>query len=192
MKDVRMFILRVASAAALFYGTAEFFKDPENLADILSGGDELMSEMYDWGHNKFMGIQDNSTQIEVKKSARQIYAEAFMDDESDVMRTNTQFVQYADDDAVKTVLNGKKIVCFYENIIGDDTCTIDGHARNIAYNERVNLTDSKTTIGVVEYRKLQEAYQIAAKRCRVNGKVLKAYELQAITWVTWRKQHGIA
>ena len=101
MKDVRMFILRVASAAALFYGTAEFFKDPENLADILSGGDELMSEMYDWGHNKFMGIQDNSTQIEVKKSARQIYAEAFMDDESDVMRTNTQFVQYADDDAVK-------------------------------------------------------------------------------------------
>jgi hypothetical protein len=98
----------------------------------------------------------------------------------------------ADDDAVKTVLNGKKIVCFYENIIGDDTCTIDGHARNIAYNERVNLTDSKTTIGVVEYRKLQEAYQIAAKRCRVNGRTLKAYELQAITWVTWRKQHGIA
>ncbi len=95
-------------------------------------------------------------------------------------------------DEVKTILKGKKIVCFYENIMGDDTCTIDGHARNIAYNERVNLTDNKTNIGVVEYRNLQDAYRIAASRCRVNGKRLKAYELQAITWVTWRKLHGIA
>ncbi len=94
-------------------------------------------------------------------------------------------------DEVKTILNGKKIVCFYENIMGDDTCTIDGHARNIAYNERVNLTDNKTSIGVKEYANLQDAYRIAASRCRVNGRRLKAYELQAITWVTWRKLHGI-
>ena len=95
-------------------------------------------------------------------------------------------------DEVKPILNGKKIVCFYENIMGDDTCTIDGHARNIAYAERVNLTDGKTSIGVKEYANLQDAYRIAASRCRVNGRRLKAYELQAITWVTWRKMHGIA
>ena len=95
-------------------------------------------------------------------------------------------------DEVKTILNGKKIICFYENIMGDDTCTIDGHARNIAYAERVNLTDGKTSIGVKEYANLQDAYRIAASRCRVNGRRLKAYELQAITWVTWRKLHGIA
>lgn len=95
-------------------------------------------------------------------------------------------------DDTKTILNGRKIVCFYENIMGEDTCTIDGHARNIAYNERHNLTDTKTNIGVKEYAMLQEAYRLAAKRCRVNGRALKAYELQAITWVTWRKQHGIA
>jgi len=95
-------------------------------------------------------------------------------------------------DEVKTILNGKKIVNFYENIMGDDTCTIDGHARNIAYNEKVNLTDNKTSIGVKEYANLQDAYRIAASRCRVNGRRLKAYELQAITWVTWRKLHGIA
>lgn len=95
-------------------------------------------------------------------------------------------------DEVKDILNGKKIVCFYENIMGDDTCTIDGHARNIAYAERVNLTDGKTSIGVKEYANLQDAYRIAASRCRVNGRRLKAYELQAITWVTWRKMHGIA
>ena len=95
-------------------------------------------------------------------------------------------------DEVKPIRNGKKIVCFYENIMGDDTCTIDGHARNIAYAERVNLTDGKTSIGVKEYANLQDAYRIAASRCRVNGRRLKAYELQAITWVTWRKMHGIA
>ena len=93
---------------------------------------------------------------------------------------------------VKEMLNGRKIVCFYENIMGEDTCTIDGHARNIAYNERVNLTDNKTSIGVKEYANLQEAYRQAAKRCTVNGRKFKAYELQAVTWVTWRKQHGIA
>ena len=93
---------------------------------------------------------------------------------------------------IKAILNGRKIVCFYENIMGEDTCTIDGHARNIAYNERVNLTDNKTSIGVKEYANLQEAYRQAAKRCTVNGRRFKAYELQAVTWVTWRKQHGIA
>ena len=95
-------------------------------------------------------------------------------------------------DDTKAILNGRKIVCFYENIMGEDTCTIDGHARNIAYNERVNLTDNKTNIGVKEYANLQEAYRQAAKRCTVNGRRFKAYELQAVTWVTWRKQHGIA
>ena len=95
-------------------------------------------------------------------------------------------------DEVKAILNGKKIVCFYENILGEDTCTIDGHARNIAYNQRVNLTDGKTSIGKLEYANLQEAYVQASKRCRVNGRRLKAYELQAITWVTWRKIHNIA
>ena len=93
---------------------------------------------------------------------------------------------------IKAILNGRKIVCFYENIMGEDTCTIDGHARNIAYNERVNLTDNKTNIGVKEYANLQEAYRQAAKRCTVNGRMFKAYELQAVTWVTWRKQHSIA
>ena len=95
-------------------------------------------------------------------------------------------------DEVKPILNGKKIVCFYENIMGDDTCTIDGHARNIAYNERVNLTDNRTNIGIKEYANLQEAYRQAAKRCKVDGRQMKPYELQAITWVTWRKLHGIA
>ena len=101
MFNIGMLVLRIFSALAIAYGANEFFSDPSNVEDLLTGSDEMWHEMYDWGHNKFMGIADNSTQIELKKSARQIYAEAFMEDEGDMMRTNTQFVQYADDDAVK-------------------------------------------------------------------------------------------
>ena len=96
-----------------------------------------------------------------------------------------------DHDGIIDRLNGQKIVSFYRNIMGDDTCTIDGHARNIAYGERVGLTDDKTNIGVKEYRTLQAEYVAAAKRTRVNGRALKAFELQAITWVTWRRIHNI-
>ena len=45
-------------------------KDPENLKGFTDGSNELIDELFTWGHNKFMGIADNSTQIEVKKSAR--------------------------------------------------------------------------------------------------------------------------
>lgn len=96
-----------------------------------------------------------------------------------------------DYDQTKKILNGQKIVCFFQNIMGEDTCTIDGHARNIAYAERVNLTDNKTNIGVKEYRELQQAYIDAAKKLRYQNKRIKAYELQAITWVAWRRMHGI-
>ena len=96
-----------------------------------------------------------------------------------------------DYDTVKMLLSGKKITCFYENIMGEDTCTIDGHARNIAYAERVNLTDAKTSVGVKEYAELQEAYLEATKRLRYQNKRPKSYELQAVTWVAWRRMHGI-
>ena len=96
-----------------------------------------------------------------------------------------------DYDSMKVKLSGQKTTCFYENIMGENTCTIDGHARNIAYMERVNLTSDKSAVGKVEYRELQEAYRQAAKKLRYQNKRLKAYELQAVTWVAWRRMHGI-
>lgn len=101
MFDVRMLLVRVASAAACFYLGQEFMKDPENLDQVLRGSTEIWDEMYDWGQHKFMGTVDPNQQIEVKKSARQIFAEAFMDDENPMFRTNTRFADYADDDAMR-------------------------------------------------------------------------------------------
>ena len=86
-----------------------------------------------------------------------------------------------------TILNGKKIVSFFRNISGDETdITIDGHARNIYYNDRQGLTTPNTNIKKNEYLDIQKAYLRASKKLGV-----KAYELQAITWVAWRRIHGI-
>lgn len=85
------------------------------------------------------------------------------------------------------ILNGKKIVSFFRNISGDETdITIDGHARNIYYNDRQGLTTPNTNIKKSEYKDIQKAYVRASRKVGI-----KAYELQAITWVTWRRIHGI-
>ena len=94
-------------------------------------------------------------------------------------------------DEVIPILNGQKITSFYQNIMGYDTCTVDGHARNIYYAERESLTDPKTNIGKKEYAMIQQAYVEAGSMLKVNGQPLKAYEVQAVTWVSWRRIHGI-
>ena len=92
---------------------------------------------------------------------------------------------YTDDD-ILTRLNGQKTRSFYSNIRGLDEVTIDGHALNIARGVRFNLTDDRTNIGKRLYRELQQAYVRAAKRVGIEP-----HNLQAITWTTWRREHGI-
>ena len=92
-----------------------------------------------------------------------------------------------DYEGAKTMLKGQKITSFFMDIMGEFNVTIDGHARNIAYGERVGLTDDRTNIGKKEYRALQAAYEEAARRVG-----LMPYQLQAITWRVWRDRHGIS
>lgn len=63
MFDIRMGLLRIASAAAIFYAASEFLKEPENLDNLVSGSSEAWNEMFEWGQNKFLGVSDNSTAI---------------------------------------------------------------------------------------------------------------------------------
>jgi hypothetical protein len=90
-------------------------------------------------------------------------------------------------DEILNRLNGKKIRSFYSNIAGLDEVTIDGHALNIARGERVELTNNKTSIGVKLYKELQECYIEAARQAGIEPR-----QMQAITWTTWRREHGIA
>ena len=91
-----------------------------------------------------------------------------------------------DDTDILTRLNGQKIRSFYSNIRGLDEVTIDGHAYNIALGIRQGLTSDKTNMGKKLYREMQSAYVKAAKRVGI-----KPHELQAITWTTWKREHGI-
>lgn len=92
-----------------------------------------------------------------------------------------------DKEAMLVRLNGRKICNFARCIWGDaSSVCVDGHARNIAYAERIGLTDSRTNIGVREYRALTAAYNEAAEIAGVPG-----YVMQAVTWTVWRRVHGI-
>ena len=91
-----------------------------------------------------------------------------------------------DYDGAKRMLKGQKITSFFCDIMGEFNVTIDGHARNIAYNERIGLTDDRTNIGVREYRGLQNAYKDAAQQLD-----MMPYQLQAVTWRVWRDRYGI-
>ena len=92
-----------------------------------------------------------------------------------------------DYDGAKRMLKGQKITSFFMDIMGEFNVTIDGHARNIAYGERIGLTDDRTNIGKKEYRAIQAAYEEAARRVG-----LMPYQLQAITRRVWRDRHGIS
>jgi hypothetical protein len=91
-----------------------------------------------------------------------------------------------DYDTAKAMLKGQKITSFFCDIMGEFNVTIDGHARNIAYAEKVGLTDDRSNIGKLEYRALQAAYEEAARQLG-----LMPYQLQAITWRVWRDRWGI-
>jgi hypothetical protein len=87
---------------------------------------------------------------------------------------------------VKPWLKGQKVEQFYTDIIDKNSngVTIDGHAKNLAYNHRVPLgTKEDKGITTKEYLRLQCAYMAANER--VNLK--RATQLQAITWLTWRE-----
>jgi len=88
---------------------------------------------------------------------------------------------------VRVILNGQKIVAFFDCIAGLDACCIDGHAYNIAMGKRETLTSDKVNVTKKMFRDLQSCYSSAAKRRGIT-----AYQMQAVTWVTWRREHGIA
>ena len=87
--------------------------------------------------------------------------------------------------ALMAKLNGRKTTAFFANIVGLDVVTVDGHAKNIHDGLRRVLKNNN--VGVKEYGIIADAYYKAANRVGIKG-----YQMQAITWVAWRRQHNIA
>ncbi len=89
------------------------------------------------------------------------------------------------DPAWETVLTGPKVTAFAETLFNPDTedsdVVLDVHAIGIAFGRRYTV---KTTpdLRQEERRRLDKAYRIVAKRYGV-----KPHQIQAVTWVTWRR-----
>lgn len=93
------------------------------------------------------------------------------------------------------VLHGDKTVAFYTLLVRaepyDTEVVVDGHAWNIARGEYTVFRKrpgyappQKAVIWPARYRLCADAYRLAAKTLR-----LPPHEVQAATWIFWRKIH---
>ncbi|MGA0100607.1 MAG: DUF7178 family protein [Burkholderiaceae bacterium] len=84
------------------------------------------------------------------------------------------------------LLKGPKLQEFAACILGDPTeVCIDGHAYSIWLGDRVTLANVPS-IGAPLRREIKAAYREAAAQLGIP-----APELQAVTWCTWRRLHGV-
>lgn len=91
------------------------------------------------------------------------------------------------------VLGGLKVRAFYQCILGEDSVCVDGHAYSIWLGERVPTTKTPK-ISEKLYNQIAADYRLAAKQInQILGIVCTASQVQAITWIVWRKLfHGEA
>lgn len=89
----------------------------------------------------------------------------------------------------ETVLGGRKVRSFYRNIVRPDRVgpvTIDRHALSIIFGRKLADSEQK----VIERK---GAYHLAAGAYRAAGRKLglPPHVVQAVTWLAWRRTHGI-
>jgi hypothetical protein len=96
-----------------------------------------------------------------------------------------------DADVIAEILNGRKVTAFYRSILGDPNAVcVDGHAYAVWIGERIP-TSQTPSIGVKLYADIARAYQLVAKRSfNLCGVTLSATQVQAVTWVTYRRLLG--
>ena len=88
-------------------------------------------------------------------------------------------------EAIAKTLNGPKITDFFLCIMGQDVCVIDGHAWCIANADRRTMQEVPS-IGKKLRSELQAAYSKAGKRHNMT-----AFQMQATTWVAWKRIHNV-
>ena len=92
---------------------------------------------------------------------------------------------------IETTLKGQKITAFYRCIMGSqDTVCVDGHAYCIWFGDRMVLSDVPN-IGKKMYAEITSDYVEAARILTESGNPITCYEVQAVTWVAWRRLHGV-
>lgn len=92
---------------------------------------------------------------------------------------------------IETILSGRKVCAFYRCIMGfNDAVCVDGHAYAIWLGERVPTTKTPS-ISAKLYETISRAYiNTATVSFDLVGECLTPAQVQAITWVTYRRLLG--
>jgi hypothetical protein len=95
-------------------------------------------------------------------------------------------------DAIAAILNGRKVTAFFLSITGrQDAVCVDGHALAIWVGQRIPTTQTPS-ISPTLYATISRAYCLVAKRSKaLCGEELTPCQVQATTWVTYRRLIGI-
>lgn len=96
-----------------------------------------------------------------------------------------------DSETIQNILSGQKVVAFYRCISGyTDTVCVDGHAYAIYLGERVPTTQTPS-LGKALYAAITRSYVLASERSvDTCGEYLTPAQVQAVTWVTYRRLLG--
>ena len=97
---------------------------------------------------------------------------------------------------IRDILNGNKVKAFFDCIhnyeTNKTTVCIDGHAKAIYIGEKFALSSNSSSITNKQYRVISQAYIDATKEINESeGTSYLPYQIQAITWVAWRRIHNI-
>jgi hypothetical protein len=97
-------------------------------------------------------------------------------------------LESVDTEAIASILSGQKVVAFYRSIMGDKNAVcVDGHAYAIFIGERIPTTKTPSITPKL-FETIQRAYQLVSKRSvELCGVELSPTQVQAITWVTYRR-----
>ena len=97
---------------------------------------------------------------------------------------------------IREILNGNKVKAFFDCIYlyehNENTVCIDGHAKAIYIGEKFALSSNSSNVTNKQYRVISQAYIDATKEINESeGTSYLPYQIQAITWVAWRRIHNI-
>ena len=100
-------------------------------------------------------------------------------------------LESVDTEVIQEILSGQKVVAFYRCISGfQDTVCVDGHAFAVFMGERIATTQTPK-IGKALYAAITRSYILASERSiKTCGVKLTPYQVQAVTWVTYRRLLG--
>ena len=86
--DMKMILMRIGSAVALVFFVIQLAKEPDNLDSFKSFADDSMTDLFNWGNDKFVlgrQIADHSgnSTVKRKKTPQEIFMEAILDEEEE-------------------------------------------------------------------------------------------------------------